>query len=57
MKRKRIFLVIGIIMMALAIGFIVYALNHPEGSFPWNNQITHIIYGGYIAIMIVVLWR
>jgi membrane-bound acyltransferase YfiQ involved in biofilm formation len=54
MKNKRkIFLVISISMLLLAIGFIWYALNHPEMSFPWNNNITYSIYLVYIVIMII----
>ena len=29
----------------VAIVFIMFALNHPEKSFPWNNTITWLLYG------------
>lgn len=38
--KKRISRILGLIMLIIAIAFIVFALNHPEMSFPWNNTIT-----------------
>ena len=29
--------IIGVIMLLVAIVFIMFALNHPEKSFPWSN--------------------
>ena len=53
MKNKRIFLATGIIMLIVAIGFVIYALNNPQASFPWNNTITYAIYAAYAIIMVV----
>ena len=53
MKIKGIFLVMGIIMLIFAIGFVIYALNNPQASFPWNNIITYSIFAVYIIVMIV----
>jgi divalent metal cation (Fe/Co/Zn/Cd) transporter len=54
MKSKRkLFLFIGMFMLLIAIGFVWYALNHPESSFPWNNTITYSIYLIYIIAMII----
>jgi len=36
-----------VIMLIIAIVFIMFALNHPEKSFPWNNTITWLLYGVY----------
>lgn len=45
---------ISIIMLIAAVIFIIFALNHPEKCFPWNNFITFTIYGAYILIMLVL---
>lgn len=45
---------IGFLMLALAIIFVGFALNHPEKSFPWSNTITYIIYGVYIIVMLLM---
>ena len=39
----------------LAIVFIMFALNHPEKSFPWNNTITWLLYGVYFFVIVVLL--
>ena len=41
--------------MIIAIAFIVFALNHPEMSFPWNNTITWLLYGVYFLVTVVLL--
>ena len=41
--KKSISRIIGVIMLIVAIVFIVFALNHPEKSFPWNNTITWLL--------------
>jgi hypothetical protein len=38
-----------------AIVFIMFALNHPEKSFPWNNTITWLLYGVYFLVTVVLL--
>lgn len=50
---KKISRSIGIIMLFAAVGFVIFALNHPEMSWPWNNTITYILYLIYIVGMIV----
>lgn len=52
MKKSKIFLGIGCLMVVVAIGFIAFALNHPEKSFPWSNNITDIIYAAYLIVTI-----
>jgi uncharacterized membrane protein (DUF4010 family) len=51
MKAKKILLLTWVLMLILAVGFILYAANHPEGNFPWSLSTTHTIYRIYLAIM------
>ena len=53
--KKSISRIIGVIMLIVAIVFIVFALNHPEKSFPWNNTITWLLYGVYFLVTVVLL--
>ena len=46
--------IIAGVMLVSAIGFIAFALNHPESSFPWSNTVTYTIYGLYALVMIVL---
>ncbi len=50
MKKLHSF-VIGISLVMIAIFFVVYALHHPEASFPWSNKLTYIIYGAYVGLI------
>ena len=47
--------IIGIIMLIVACLFIIYAFNHPEASFPLSNQMTDILYGCYLLVMVILL--
>jgi uncharacterized membrane protein YkvA (DUF1232 family) len=51
---KKISRIVAIVMFALALVFVWYALNHPESSWPWSSTITLILYGAYIVVMIVL---
>ena len=53
--KKSISRIIGVIMLIVAIVFIMFALNHPEKSFPWNNIITLLLYGVYFLVAVVLL--
>ena len=53
--KKSISRILGLIMLIIAIVFIVFALNHPEMSFPWNNTITWLLYGIYILVTVMLL--
>lgn len=44
-------IIIGVPMLIIAIGFITFAISHPELSFPWNQRITFMLYGAYIWFM------
>ena len=48
--KKNISRIIGLIMVVIAIAFVVFALNHPEMSFPWSNTITWVLYGVYAIV-------
>ncbi len=50
-KRK----IIGIIMLCIALIFIGFALQHPEMSFPFSNEVAYCIYGLYIFIMLICI--
>jgi len=52
MKRK-IYLYTGTTLLLLAIGFIIYSINNPQASFPWNNSITYTFYAFYFIAIIV----
>ena len=53
--KKSISRIIGVIMLIVAVIFIMFALNHPEKSFPWNNTITWLLYGVYFLVTVVLL--
>ena len=53
--KKDTSMIIGLIMLIIAIAFIVFALNHPEMSFPWNNTITWLLYGLYVLVTVMLL--
>ena len=53
--KKNVLRIIGSIMAVIAIGFVVFALNHPEMSFPWSNTITWVLYGLYAIVTAVLL--
>lgn len=52
---KSISRIIGVIMLIVAFVFIMFSLNHPEKSFPWNNTITWLLYGVYFLVAVVLL--
>lgn len=58
MKKSNLFLISGCILLIVAAIFIGFALNHPEMSFPWSNNITYIIYTiyGVIVLAMFILW-
>ena len=53
--KKIISRIIGLVMVVIAIAFVVFALNHPEMSFPWSNTITWGLYGVYVVITVILL--
>ena len=53
--KKNVSKIIGLAMVAIAIAFVIFALNHPEMSFPWNNTTTRVLYGLYAIVTAVLL--
>ena len=58
---KKQFFIPACVLAVAAIGFVVYALGHPELSFPWSMQLTNILYGLYVdAVMllfVLAFWK
>ena len=54
MKKKTSF-IIGIILLAAAGCFIMYATKHPEATLPWDNVTTFTLYGAYIFLLMEFL--
>lgn len=46
--KSRTSVIIGTVMLIIAGGFVVFAMQHPELSFPWSQRITFMLYGAYI---------
>lgn len=53
--KKIVSRIIGLVMVVIAIAFVVFALKHPEISFPWSNTITWVLYGLYALVTAVLL--
>ena len=51
---RKILYRIACIMLGTALAFFVYALNHPEYSFPWSNGVTYTIYAIYLGIVVLL---
>ena len=47
--------IVGLVMLIISVAFIMFAVNHPEMSFPWNNTITWLLYGLYVLVTVVLL--
>lgn len=58
---KKSFFIPACVLAVAAIGFIAYALGHPELSFPRSVQITHILYGLYVdavlLLFVLAFWK
>ena len=54
MKKSKIFFGTGCLLVLVAILFLIFAFNHPEMSFPWNNNVTLTIYGIYAVFTIAM---
>ena len=46
---------IGAGLLVIAAAFLVYVLNHPEGSFPWPNGVTYTLYAVYAVVTAALL--
>ena len=47
---------LGLLLLVLAVCFVVYAMGHPTGSFPWSNSVTYGMYLVYLLLTAVLLW-
>ena len=58
---KKRYFIPACVLAAAAIGFIIYAVGHPELSFQWSIQITHIHYGLYVdavvLLFVLAFWK
>lgn len=58
---KKRFFISACVLTATAIGFVIYAVGHPELSFSWSIQMTHILYGLYvdavILLFVLAFWK
>ena len=58
---KRRLFIPACVLAAAAIGFVMFALGHPEQSFPWSIRITNILYGLYVdavvLLFVLAFWK
>ena len=54
MKKSKVFLGVGCVMILIAIMFIIFAMDHPEMSFIGGNAVAYPTYIVYIVIVIVM---
>ena len=53
-EMKKRFFIPACVLVVAAVGFVIYAVWHPEMSFPWSVRITHILYGLYVDVVILL---
>ena len=58
---KNRFFIPACVLAAAAVGFVIYALGHPELSFPWSTEVTHLLYGLYVdgvmLLFVLAFWK
>lgn len=54
MKNKKTYYLSGVLLCLFAVGFLVYALTHPELSFPWPNRVSYFIYFLYAVYTVLI---
>ncbi len=52
--KKKTSRLIALVMLIAAVAFFVYALGHPEASFPWGSGATYTLYGTYALLMLLL---
>ncbi|MFA9380996.1 MAG: hypothetical protein ACERKO_08045 [Acetanaerobacterium sp.] len=52
---KRVSRTVGLILLAVAVIFVIFALNHPEMSFTIPINLTYVLYIIYVIVMAVFL--
>lgn len=50
---KKISRIVAVVMLIGAIIFLLFALRHPDASFPWNNTVSYTIYATYFIFMVI----
>ena len=50
MRKSAVYTSIGVVMIAAAILFFLYALNNPQASFPWSNAVSYTLYALYAVL-------
>ena len=60
-EMKKRFFIPACVLVVAAVGFVIYAVGHPEMSFPWSVRITHILYGLYldavVLLFVLAFWK
>ena len=51
---KKWFFIPACVLSAASVGFVIFAMGHPELSFPWDNWITGILYGLYADAVVLL---
>lgn len=54
MNKAKIFLIVGIMMVVLAVAFVVYALSNPQASFNIPSSVLYILYLIYIIVAVLM---
>ena len=53
-EMKKRFFIPACVLVVAAVGFVIYAMGHPELSLPWSVRLTHILYGLYVDVVILL---
>ena len=51
---KSISRVIACVMLLAGIVFVLFALHHPQLSWPWGNTVSYFLYLVYLIAMVVL---
>ena len=51
---KKRFFIPACVLSAAAVGFVIFAVGHPELSFLWDNWVTGILYGLYADAVVLL---
>lgn len=54
MRKSKVFLIVGCVMVLAAIIFIIFAMNHPEMIFIGGNTVAYPIYIVYVIITVIM---
>lgn len=48
------FFISACVLGVVAVGYVIFAMGHPEMSFPWDSRITGVIYGVYADAVVLL---